>query len=283
METIEERNYYPFGLEHKGYNNIVSASGNATAQKYKFGGKEYQEELGLEWYDVTARNYDPALGRWMNLDPLAEMMRRHSPYNFAFDNPIYFIDPDGMMPFPGWPTTVTNYVKSAVNSVGSSVRSFVQENREVIDTGVNVVQNVGGAIEDAGAVTAVTGAAIAATGLGAPEGIAVASVGVSGAAVGAGVSLLGEGLEAAVSFIAGDTGDAVETAAEIVVNGLVNIGVDAIVPGNAPDVDAASLLLPSIEIEVNDTENATPEPAPVPEPIENENIKPEFIPIDATY
>ena len=95
METIEERNYYPFGLEHKGYNNIVSASGNATAQKYKFGGKEYQEELGLDWYDVSARNYDPALGRWMNLDPLAEMMRRHSPYNFAFDNPIYFIDPDG--------------------------------------------------------------------------------------------------------------------------------------------------------------------------------------------
>jgi RHS repeat-associated protein len=112
-EIIEENNYYPFGLKHKGYNSNVSSNANSAASKYKFGGKEYQEELGLDWYDVSARNYDPALGRWMNLDPLAELMRRHSPYNYAFDNPIFFIDPDGMAPMGGdpWYKRIYNSVK----------------------------------------------------------------------------------------------------------------------------------------------------------------------------
>jgi RHS repeat-associated protein len=68
------------------------------ADKFGFGGKELQDELSLEWMDFHARNYDPALGRWMNLDPLAEKMRRHSPYNYGFDNPIKYYDPDGMAP-----------------------------------------------------------------------------------------------------------------------------------------------------------------------------------------
>ncbi|TCN60147.1 RHS repeat-associated core domain-containing protein [Flavobacterium circumlabens] len=95
-EIIAENNYYPFGLAHKGYNsNVVSTN---PAQKYKYNGKELQDDFGLNFYDFGARNYDPALGRWMNMDPLTEQMRRHSPYNYAFNNPIFFTDPDGMAP-----------------------------------------------------------------------------------------------------------------------------------------------------------------------------------------
>ena len=92
----EESNYYPFGLKQEGYNIVKIGAEN----KYKYNGKELQDDdiagFKLNMYDYGARNYDPALGRWMNIDPLAEKSRRFSTYTYALDNPVYFIDPDGM-------------------------------------------------------------------------------------------------------------------------------------------------------------------------------------------
>ncbi len=95
-EIIEENNYYPFGLKHKGYNTAVTSAGNAIAQQYKFGGKQLQEELGLQWYDFGARNYDAAIGRWFNTDPQNQFA---SPYLYAFNNPVIAVDPDGEWAF----------------------------------------------------------------------------------------------------------------------------------------------------------------------------------------
>ncbi|OHT44971.1 DUF6443 domain-containing protein [Flavobacterium tructae] len=92
----EENNYYPFGLKHEGYNNVKTGVEN----KFKYNSKELQDELGLNLYDYGARNYDPAVGRWMNIDPLAEKSRRFNPYTYALNNPVYFIDPDGMIATP---------------------------------------------------------------------------------------------------------------------------------------------------------------------------------------
>ncbi|MCL9806925.1 DUF6443 domain-containing protein [Flavobacterium amniphilum] len=97
---VEENNYYPLGLKHDGYNYTEN-----TSYKYKYNGKELQDELGLNMYDYGARNYDSAIGRWMNIDPKAENSRRWTPYNYAYNNPMYFVDPDGMQA-DGWITQV---------------------------------------------------------------------------------------------------------------------------------------------------------------------------------
>src|SRR5690606_3667662 len=97
-EILEENNYYPFGLKHQGYNEIANSYRNEAAEKYKYGGKEWNEELGLNLYDFHARNYDPAIGRWLNMDPLAEQFPGWSPYNYTMNNPINFTDPTGMAP-----------------------------------------------------------------------------------------------------------------------------------------------------------------------------------------
>jgi len=93
IEVLEENNYYPFGLKHQGYNALT---GNPN-YNYKYNGKELQES-GM--YDYGARFYMPDIGRWGVVDPFAEKMRRFSPYNYAWDNPIRFIDPDGMFAIP---------------------------------------------------------------------------------------------------------------------------------------------------------------------------------------
>jgi RHS repeat-associated protein len=120
LVRLEETHYYPFGLKHGSYytsatkkvvkkevgeiqnlleltdNNLKIKPTADTGYKYKYNGKELQDELGLDWYDLGARNLGSDIGRFYNVDPLTEDYNFQSPYTFANNNPVALIDVNGM-------------------------------------------------------------------------------------------------------------------------------------------------------------------------------------------
>ena len=91
--------YYPFGLTMAG---ISSKAAGGIQNKYKFNGgnelqsAEFSDGSGMELYDAVHRMYDPQLGRFWQVDELAEANWEMSTYCFASDNPLRFNDPLGL-------------------------------------------------------------------------------------------------------------------------------------------------------------------------------------------
>lgn len=94
IEVLQRDDYYAFGKRKLGT--------PSNDNKYLYNGKELQDELGQ--YDYGARFYDPVIGRWIVVDPLAETYQDWSPYNYGLDDPIGKLDPNGM-----WVETAGGY------------------------------------------------------------------------------------------------------------------------------------------------------------------------------
>src|SRR5690554_6154785 len=113
----EQNHYYPFGLRHGVYDTggkkdfsrnpgdgIEPEPGlppvldyvTRMEYQYKYNGKEFQDELGLNWTSMDFRNYDPTLGRFHVIDPLAAFAPSSTPFRFGFNNPVYWSDPTGL-------------------------------------------------------------------------------------------------------------------------------------------------------------------------------------------
>jgi RHS repeat-associated protein len=127
---LEENSFYSFGLKMEG---ISSRAAGGIENKYGITGKELQSKefsdgSGLEMYDFGARFQDPQIGRWFNVDPMAEQVYSHSPYVYVANNPVGLIDPDGRE-FDG----DVDFVKRIKDEAGSLIKSEERSQKNLQD------------------------------------------------------------------------------------------------------------------------------------------------------
>ncbi|HVY76216.1 MAG TPA: DUF6443 domain-containing protein [Puia sp.] len=98
--VLEENHYYPFGLTMAGISDKAVKT-NYAENKYRYNqgaelqNKEFSDGSGLELYETSYRSYDPQLGRFAQVDPLADRFSLVSTYQYGMDNPVSFNDPTG--------------------------------------------------------------------------------------------------------------------------------------------------------------------------------------------
>jgi RHS repeat-associated protein len=113
---VASDDYYPGGAP---YNSFTRE--NSLINKYKYQGKEWQTDLGLELYDF-GRPYDPWLLHTITQDAHAENYYSWSPYSWSFDNPTRFVDPTGMDPED--PISIGALLNKAVEAASTIVDFF---------------------------------------------------------------------------------------------------------------------------------------------------------------
>lgn len=91
LEIVDANDYYPFGMNHLKTGGAYFGAG--AYQNYKYQGQELQE---IGFYSFKWRNYMPDVGRFFNVDPLAEKFPYNSTYAFSENRVIDAVELEGL-------------------------------------------------------------------------------------------------------------------------------------------------------------------------------------------
>lgn len=79
-----------------GISSKALAFGGPENKKKFNDGTELNTDFDLSWYETDFRSYDPQIGKFWQIDAMADYYEDWSPYTFALNNPILFNDPTGL-------------------------------------------------------------------------------------------------------------------------------------------------------------------------------------------
>jgi RHS repeat-associated protein len=114
-QAVEVHNYYPYGVRIPRQHGTPTT---AHTYQYRYTGQWNETALGLNYYRFEARLYDPSLGRWTGVDPMAATQGyEYSPYAYCGGNPISNVDPDGRIFWK--PILIAAAIGGAFNAVGN--------------------------------------------------------------------------------------------------------------------------------------------------------------------
>jgi RHS repeat-associated protein len=156
--VIQSDDYYPFGLTFNSYQRE-----NSVPNRWKFQGQEHIDDLGLNWDSFKWRNHMPEIGRFFNIDPIADEYVYNSPYAFAENKlgmgveleglemvPFNSLFPQQTTPAPGWhpPMTVdhttTRTTTTATQSTTTVINTYTGQSTQ---TTVNRQYDIPGGVK----------------------------------------------------------------------------------------------------------------------------------------
>lgn len=142
-ELLSERHYYPFGMQMAPESVEYVPATSSTANRYSYNNKELIDDLDLQWLAYGARFYDPAIGRFTGVDPLADQFPGWNPYNYTLNNPINMIDPDGRA--PDWIKQENDDGSATyIAEQGDSAESLEEQHGIPFEVGNAIIQGVFG-------------------------------------------------------------------------------------------------------------------------------------------